>query len=377
MAYTPPTPYAPLSGQVTYGAGLQLVDEVLTNVAKQFVPDGYLYEKIVQSFPVAHRFGRYPVFDPAAFFSTGGALEVADFAPTPVIDFNWSHDNFAAVVRRLQTFITQEEALQAHAALRLDYSKTRGLLKVFANNRENRLAVRLRAQSNGGQITNAVITPAVKWDAGTSGAPATIQQDIQNGLLVAMKAAGMRPNTIVMDYEIALAIANDFTLKQQIQYRIGEQILSNQLADDWAQNGNGGGILPAKLFGLNVLVADGTLQNQARPGQAMSVSGIWGQSARLVYIPDGPPQWGVPATAYSFRAPISDISHQPPQAIMPSGQAGQEPGASGDWALVDRWWDYDPPAEHIRVRECVDERIVAPELGIEIGSTLTPTAFEY
>ncbi len=377
MAYTPPSPYAPLSGQVGYGAGLQLVDEVLSNVAKQFAPKGHLYDKIVQAFPVNHRFGRYPVFDPSTFFSTGGALEVADIAPTPIIDFNWSHDNFAAQVRRLQTRITEEEANQAHAALRLDYSKTRGLLTIFANNREARLATRLRAQANGGQITNAAVTPAVKWDAGTSGSPATIQQDVQNGLLVAMKASGMRPNSIVMDYEIALAIANDFTLKQQLQYRIGEQMLSYQLADDLAGNDNGGGILPAKMFGLNVFVADGTLQNTARPGQAMSVSGIWGQSVRLVYIPDGPPQWGVPATAYSFRAPVSNVSHAPPQSIMPSGQGGQEPGATGDWAVVDRWWDYDPPAEHIRCREVVDERIVAPELAVELSSVLTPTSSEY
>lgn len=377
MTYTPPTPYGPLSGQVGFGAGLQLVDEVLTGVAKQFAPAGHLYDRIVQAFPVAHRFGRYPVFDPAAFFATGGNLQVADFAPTPIIDFNWSHDNFSAKVRRLQTIITQEEALQAHPALRLDYSKTRGLMTVFANNREYRLATQLRAQANGGQLTNPAITPAVKWDAGTSGAPATIQQDIQNGLLVAMKASGKRPNTIVLDYEVALAISNDYTLKQQLQYRIGEQMLSNQLADDWAQNSNGGGVLPGKLFGLKVLVADDTLFNSARPNQTMSLSGIWGQSVRLLYVPDGPPMWGLPATAYSFRAPISDVSHQPPQAIMPSGQGGAEPGATGDWALVDRWWDYDPPAEHIRTRECVDERIVAPELATELSSVLTPTSYEY
>lgn len=376
MAYSPPTPYAPLSGQLTYSSGLQLVDEVLTNVAKFFRPDGFCYDRIVSSYPVNHRFGRYPVFDPTPLFSTGGALEVADDAPTPIVDFNWSHDIFAAQVRRLQTRITQEESLQAHPALRLDYAKTTGLLTNFALNRENRLATRLRAQSNGGQFTNAEVVPAVKWDAGTSGAPATIQQDIQNGLLVALKACGKRPNTIVMDYEVALAISNDYTLKQQLQYRIGPEMLSNQLADSLAGNGNGGGVLPAKLFGLNVVIADETMVNTARPGQALSLAGVWGQSVRLVYV-DPTNQWGVPATAYCFRAPVSEVSHQAPATIMPSGDGGAEPGIVGDWAQVDRWWDYDPPGEHIRVRECVDERVVAPELGIEIGPVLTPTASEY
>lgn len=374
--YAPPTPYAPLSGQVTYGQGLQLVDIVLSNVAKQFRPDGYLYDRICTPIPVEKGYGRYPVFDPAAFFSSGGAIEVADDAPTPIVDFNWSHDNFSCKDRRLATRITRREALQAHAALRLDYSKTIGLLTVFATNREQRLANVLRAQANNGKITNAAITPSVKWDAGTSGTPATIQQDIQNAALVALKASGKRPNTIVMDYEVALAIANDPTVKTQLQYRIGERIFSEQLADSLAGNSNGNGVLPARLFGFNVLVADGTLVNNARPGQAMSLSGVWGQSVRLVYI-DPQPAWGIPATAYSFRGPVTENAHQPPASIMPTGTAGQEPGPAGGWAIVDRWWDYDPPAETIRAWEYVDERIVAPELGVEIQNVLTPTAFEY
>lgn len=374
--YTPPTPYAPLSGQVTYNSGLQLVDEVGTNLAKQFRPTGYLYDRLVSGFPVNYRFGRYPVFDPAPFFSTGGALEVADDAPSPIIDFNWSHDIWQAVVRRAQTRLTEEEALQAHPALRIDYSKTVGLLTVFANNRENRLATRLRAAANGGQFTNAEITPAVKWDAGTSGSPATIQQDIQNAALVAMKASGRRPNTLVLDYEVALAIANDYTVKQQLQYRMGDQMLSNSIADMLAANGNGDMVLPPRLFGFRVVVADGVLQNTARPGQPVNMAGTWGTSARLIYC-DPTQQWGIPATVYSFRAPVVSAQHQPPAAIMPSGDGGLEPAIDSDWAVVDRWWDYDPPGEHIRCRECVDERVVAPELGVEIGPVLTPTSYEY
>ena len=45
------------------------------------------------------------------------------------------------------------------------------------------------------------------------------------------------------------------------------------------------------------------------------------------------------------------------------------PGEGG-WAIVDRWYNVDPPAEHIRAWECVDEKVVAPELGIEIQSVL-------
>lgn len=359
MAYTPPTPYAALGGGAGYGSGLQLVDEVLSNVAKQFAPEGFLYDQICAPQPVMFKSGRYPVFDPSTFFALAGDMDVADDAETPSIDFNWSHDVYLAKNKRLKTRITRDEANSANAALRLEYSKLRGLLSVAANTRENRIATRLRAQSNGGQITNAVQNVSVHWDQGTSGSPAAIQGDVQAAALTAYKACGKRPNTIVLDYEVALAIANDFTMKDIIKYQIGPRIIAEGIE----------AVLPPTLFGFKVLIADGTLYNQSRPGQAPSLTGVWGNSVRLVYT-DPNAGWGQPATAYSFRAPVVGGIGQPPASIMPTGTGGQEPGPAGQWAIVDRWWEMDPPAENIRVWECVDERLVAPELGVEIQNVL-------
>jgi hypothetical protein len=358
--YAPPTPYGPLDGRTNYGSGLQLVDEVLSNVAKQFKPTGHVYDQVTTPVSVDFNMGRYPVFDPSTFFATGGNLEVADDAPTPIIDFNWSVDKYYCRDYRLQTRITRKENVQAADALRLEYSKTTGLLGVFANNRETRLAAQMRAQSNGGQFTNAALTPAVKWDQGTSTAPATIQSDIQAAMLLAYKTCGVRPNTLILDFEVALAIGNDYTLKDTIKYIMGPSIVSDGMT----------AVLPSKLFGLNVVIAEGTLANGARPGQAASLGGIWGNSARLIYR-DPNPQWGLPSTAYAFRGRVLDGATQAPSLVMPSGDGGQEPGPAGDWAVVDRWWDYDPPGEHIRAWECVDERIVAPELGVEIQTPLS------
>jgi len=371
MAYTPPTAYGPLSGQVTYNTGLQIIDELLTNLAKQFRPDGFLYDRIVAGYPVNYNIGRYPVFNPADFFQTGGDLEVADDAPTPIIDFSWSTDVFHCKDKRLQTRITRKEELQANPALRLDYSKTIGLLTVFTNNREFRLAAKLRAQANGGQFTNAAVNPAVQWDLGTVGAPAKIQKDLQAAAMLSYKQTGKWPNTLILDKEIALALAADPTIQTLVQYLIGTQIVSSGGgAGSTTTSAGTQGFLPPTLFGFNVLVADGTLYNQARPGQTANLAGTWGNSVRLVYR-DSSPQWGMPATVYAFRGRVTDGNTQAPSTIMPSGDGGSEPGPAGGWAIVDRWWDIDPPGMHIRAWECVDERVVAPELGVEIQNVLS------
>ncbi len=378
MAYAPPTPYGPLSGQVAYNTGLQLVDEILSTVAKQYRPHGFLYDDIVAPISVQYNIGRYPVFDPAAYFTNAGNLQVADDAKTPMIDFAWSTDKYDCLDYRLSTKLTRKEMVQAHPALRLDYSKTIGLLTVFAQNREARLAAKLLGTGSTdpitglkGQLLNEYETPEVLWDAGVSGTEATIQTDLQEAAVEAYKQSGIWPNTLIIPKQVALAIGADYTLRQTIQYLVGPELIRRGAGAGETISATGGaGILPSELFGFKVLIADGTLINTARPGQAAKLQDIWGNNARLIYRPESP-QWGLPSTVYSFRGRVLEGAGeaQPPSPIISEG--GNEPGPTGGWAVVDRWFDVDPPAEHIRAWECVDERVVAPESGIIIPGVLT------
>jgi hypothetical protein len=354
--------FLPLSGNVNEPSGLQIVSDVLTNIARQYRPQGYVYDRICAPQAVNHAMGLYPIFDQGAFYTDGGNLQVEDRAPTPIIDFKWSTDNYHARNYRLSTVVTREELQQANDALRLEYSKTVGLLTVFATNRERRLAGKLLSTTNGGQLTSnggAPIVPTVKWDAGTSTTPATIQSDLQSAALQVMKATGIRPNTLVIDYQVAYAIANDYTIKDLVKYLIGTQVVEDGIQ----------AVLPPRLFGFNVVIADGTLYNTARPEDPASLSGVWGNKARLLYVNPNA-QWGIPSVAYTFRAPVTGTAAQPPDTILPTGQAGQEPGPVGSWAIVDRWWEVDPPTTHIRVWERVDEKIVAPAAGVELDQVL-------
>jgi hypothetical protein len=358
--------FLPLTGQVMQPQGLQVVNEVLTNVARQFRPQGFIYDRLVAPQLVQYNYGLYPVFDPGQFFAAGSNTAVADRAQTPIVDFSWSTEPYACVDYRKQVIITRKELEQAHPSLRLDYSKTIGLLTQFASDREVRLAAKLKATANGGQFSansGNALTPTVKWDQGTSSTPASIQADLQSAALLIMKSSGIRPNTVVMDYQVAYAIAADPGIKDFIKYTIGVEAL-------------GGGvdsILPSKLFGFNIVIADGSLYNTGRPGDSTTLTGVWGNSVRVMYVNPNA-QWGVPSTVYAFRGRVGGTDAQPPAAVMTSGTGSSEPGPSGSWALVEQWWDMDPPAIHTRAWECVDERVVAPQLGIEIQNVLnSPT----
>lgn len=363
--YSPAGGYGPLSQGAGTVPGLQIVDVVSTSLARFFQPHGFVYEQIVASTQTPFNVGEYPVFDPTYLYANANAnLAVADDAPTPIIDLQYGLDPYKTVDYRLSTKITRKEMVQAHPALRLDYAKTQNLMTNFASNKEYRLAQILQCKNLGGQLTQvAPIAPSgANWDAGTSSVPANIQTDIQNAIITVYKQTGYRPNTLVIDLELAMAIGNDFTLKDQLKFQIGPQSVSGGYATN----------LPPTLFGLNVVIADGTLYNSGRPGDSLALSSTWGNYARVMYINPNA-VWGQPSTVYAIRGRITDGAGdtQPPNPILATDTTGQEPGGGNQSIIVDRWWSQDPPAEHIRVWENVVEKLVGPDLGVVIGPCLT------
>lgn len=349
-------------------AGLQLVDLVLSNLARQYRPHGFIYDDIVAPQPVEFNHGKYPIFELAKFFNATGQAQVADDAGTPIVDAAYSTAPYACEDYRLRTRITRKERLQAHPALHLDVSKTTMLLGIMALEREQRLANKLRSEGNGGKFTAAAVKPGKKWDLGTEKEPAEIQKDLQKAGQKVYKQTGLRPNTLIITEEIALAISQDPTIQQLIRYLAGvDFVTSGNITGDSRLMSVAGGsaVLPKKLFGFDVLCADGVLVNTTPGGTTTNLNEVWGNTARLVYINKNA-AWGIPTVAYSFKGKVTgDVTDQPAATI-----SEQEPGGSGSWAVVDRWIEPDPPAENIRAWECVDENIVAPEAGIEIEEVL-------
>lgn len=379
--YSPATAYGLTSQNVSNVPGLQIVDLVNTNIARFFQPQGFCYEKIVSPINTPFNVGEYPVFSTADLHRGATAnFQVADDAQTPILDLNYSLDTYKTLDYRAATKLTRKEEIQAHPALRLEYAKVTNLLNNFATNKEYRLANLLLPTGLGGSLTQAAaIAPAAAtWDSGTSGSPATIQTDIQTAILTVYKQSGYRPNTLVIDLSIAMAIGNDYTLKQQIQYLAGVEAMRQgyEFVVD-AQTG-----LPPRLFGLNVVVADGTLYQAGRPGgvneisgtgDALSLSSLWGNYARVLYV-DPNAAWGVPSTVYAIRGRITEgaSAAQPPAPLIESNASGQESVPGGNQSIVvDRFYTVDPPAAYIRVWENVVEKLVAPDLGVVIGPCLT------
>lgn len=366
-----PPAFTPLAGGP---AGLQIISPVLTNVARQYRPQGFIYDQIVAPQPVATNVGQYPVFNLAKFYTARGDAAVADDAATPLVDFEWGTEFYNCQDYRLRTRLTRKETLQANAALRLEITKTTGLLGIMALEREKRLANALRSEGNGGKLTLAAVpVSGAKWDEGTEGSPAKIQSTLITAQQSVYKKTGLRPRTLVITEAIALAISQDPSVIKIIQYLGGTGFIeSGNISGNPNLQAFGSTVLPKKLWGFDLVVADGVLENAAAEGATPSLSEVWGNTARLLYVNRTAP-WGTPTIAYSFRGRVTGGYTEPlSQAPGTVGNVSQlEPAPISDqWTVVDRWQEPDPPAENIRAWECVDEHIVAPEAGVEIEAPL-------
>lgn len=309
---------------------LQIVDPVLTNIARQYRPEGFVADIVAPRIQVEKDSGKYPVFSKESFFGddsdSGNQTKVSDRAPTPEISFDWSTESYFCEDYRLKFTITDKERRQAHDALRLEQSKLSGLLDRFAIRREIRVATALTA----GQGIDAGNTtaPSNAWTTDN----ATIEADIKSGALAVRGKIGRLTNTLVIDLAVAYAVAVQADIREIIKYTLpGDRILIE-----------GAGMLPSVLHRHRVVVAD-CMRNTAKKGASVSLGAIWSDDARLLYVAENA-GWGVPSVAYQFTC------------------MGEE---------VDRWRDNDPPVDNVRVWEDVDEKVCAPEAGYTLTSLLS------
>jgi hypothetical protein len=307
---------------------LQVVDAVLTNVARAYKPHGFIYDTVFPSIPVTLDSGLYPIFD--GFFDDDVDNKVQDRAETPEIDFTWSTDTYLCEDYRLKASITAKEERNAHSALKLRQNKLDAVLMRMAIRRERRAATLLRKTDVTGGALNLGATPSTNWDQDA----ATIEADVATGKLAVYNATGMVPNTIVIPYAVAVAMSYQQDIRDILKYTVNGQDIIRL----------GEAVLPATIWGLRVIIPMGAMRNTANEGAAKSLTDIWGDHVRILYVAESGGGWGIPSVAYSFKA-------QP--------------------EVVDRWRSNDPPVEYVRAWECLDEKVCAPDAGYVLSSLLS------
>jgi hypothetical protein len=315
---------------------LQIIDPVLTQIARQFRPHGFVYNEVCPTIQVQTLSGQFPVYDKAFFFGDDVDNRITDREEVGEIEFSWSTEPYLCLDYGLAISITPRERQQANAALRLEQSKTQFLMTRMAMRRERRLAEKLK-KGTGKLSFGAAATE-------TFVASKAIETDWKTAKLKIFNETGLTPNVAVVPYEKAYDMATNPTLRELWKYFVNSQDYMQIGADS-----NGEDIfLPRWFQGTKLVVPKGTLFNKAKEGGTFSSEDVWGSSVRFLYV-DPQAAWGTPSCVYQFQAPV----------VTGQGTAGSGP-------LIDRYRWPNPVKDVIRAVECIDERICAPELGYEM-----------
>lgn len=325
---------------------LQIIDPVLTQIARQFRPHGYVYNEICPTINVAALSGQYPVYDSAYFFGDDVDNAITDREEIPEIEFKWSTDQYLCRDYGLSISITPRERQQASAggqALRLEQSKIQFLMTRMATRRERRLAAKLQKVAAN---TVAGLTSGGAATAAFSSSTA-IEADWKTAKMAIYNLTGYTPNVAVIPYAKAYDMATNATLRDIFKYIVNSGAFITLGADQQGEDV----FLPRYFQGCRLIVPKGTLVNTAHEGATASLSDVWGTSVRFLYV-DPQAAWGIPSTVYQFQAPV----------ITGQGTAGSGP-------LIDRYRWPNPVKDVIRATECIDEKVCAPDLGYELTGT--------
>ncbi len=311
---------------------LQVYDPVLSNLARRYKPFGFIARELMPQIGVSTLSGQYPVFTKSYWFQNEVDNLVADRAPAAEIDFEWSTETFLCEEYALKVSITDLERSQAISQLRLEQSKTEFLTHRMELAHEIRVAAILKKVSAGtpGGL-NLGAAPSTNWDQ----AAADIEGDIKTGVLAVYDATGLVPNTIVIPYKVAYAMA----VQEDVRAILRSDATGKGV--DYIQLGHR--VLPTVIHGMRVVIPMGAQQDSAKEGGTSSISEIWGDDVRLLYT-DTAAGWGQPAVGYL-------LSHTPKK--------------------VTRWRTTDPDVEYVREMERYDIKITAPDCGYEIQDVLS------
>lgn len=301
------------------------ISAALTNLSIRHSPNTYVADKISPRVPVGKQSDKYYTYDKSNLRIDNTKLG-NDKASANQASFSLSDSNYYCEGYALKDLVTDKEIKNADPALNPKTDTTEFLTDKMLIDREYRVASQLMSTSNITQYTT--LSGTGQWSDYTSGVSDPIG-DIKTGIATIRAATGYKPNTVLMDNDVALTLAAHPYMVDLVKGHtsVAEATILKVLKD---------------LFGLNPLIAN-SVYNSAKEGQTDSLSSIWGKDVLLAYVS---PRVGkkIATLALTF-----------------------------DWGgrVVKTWNNNDPEGTWIKCEEQgLDEKIVGAALGYLVKAAI-------
>lgn len=313
-------------------------DIPLSNLATEAFAEGveqFVADQLFPSVNVARQSDKYYTITKNPFLRVPGTTALrAPGTSAKKIEWEISSDSFFAKNYALSNELPLEDLANADIAVGLRENSTRLVVNQLRRDQEVRIANMVTSISNMG--SGVVLSGTTKWSNYTTSDPIAA---VNTGHAFIRQTTGLIANTLLLDYDTMQIVRRHPVLLDLYKYTQGGQLTNNELAS---------------VFGVsNVLIGMGIKENQIEGASASSITNIWSNCAILAYVA-GSGELGLQAKSlgvrFQWRDPIYPSDFGVMRKVM--NEAG------------------DRHVEIIEAGHFQDEKIIAPNLGYAITSTL-------
>mgnify|MGYP006283507545 CR=1 FL=1 len=293
------------------------IDAALTNLSVGYRNPSFIADALAPVVPVRKQSDKYFVYDSAREAFRASNDRRAPGAEANEINFAISSDNYFCEDHALSSAIPDEERDNADPVIQPGIDRTEFLRSKIDLNKEIELSALLTDASVVTQ--NTTLSGTDQWSDPDSDPIA----EVESRKATIMSAVQTLPNTLVLPYPVYAAV------------RVHQKVI------DRLPHGSGGAVddqVLARLFDVDRVLIARAFQNTAAPGQAASMSYVWGKDALLCHVPARPGLKQM-ALAYSFAwtgAPGSVSGHR-----------------------VEIWREERRKADMVRVQRYYDQKLIA------------------
>jgi hypothetical protein len=300
------------------GGGNVHIDQVLSQISVAYPNNAFVGGVLFPQVMVRKQSDLYYVFGREAWSVDPGGDQRAPGAPASEIPgMEVSTESYFATEHALKIAVTPEERENADSPLSPDRDATELVTSKLLLAREITMKNLATTASNYATGYSTTLSGSSQWNNYTSSDPIT---DFRTGRRKIHSGLFLEPNLAVIPYQVMSQLEDHPDFIERIKYS-QRGVLTTEII--------------ASILGIQNVVVPGVGYNTANPGQAVSLSYLWGKDVVLAYVPSRP-GLRIPAYGYEF--------------VWGYGQLPQ---------VVDRWWDNDRKADLIRVQRRYDVKHVA------------------
>lgn len=248
------------------------VDKILTQFSQMYRNEEYVNEKICPTLKVKEKSGKFAKYGKENLRTYSNMILRAPGVRANSVDYTVSQGDYKCAERALEKGVPDEFINNTDDP----YDAKRDAATVIMDNEmvNQEKALQTYIASTTNLPLNVTLTGTDQWNDYANSDPI---DDINTAIRTIKAATGVRPNTLLLSFDVMVMLKSHPDVRDQVKYTNG-----GQLSDDAFIK------FCKEFFNLKNVYIGTAIYNSAVEGQTDSLADVWTKDAWLFYVNDKP-----------------------------------------------------------------------------------------